>query len=401
MANNEKIGTSQQKVLNRVFYMDNIRIYLTVLVILHHIALGYGGLGGWFVYETDFRIVDDITKLLFVLFNVINQAYFMAFFFLLAGYFTPRSFEKKGGNIFLKDRLIRLGIPVVIYVLIFSPLVEFIVKNFAYTRLGNPEISFLQIYQYRIENLVIGVDHLWFLQALLIFAFIYVLYKGSTKSNHSPLESTPYMDQFPTNRIIIVAIGIVALATYLVRGIFPIGETVLFNFQFAHFIHYGFCFWIGILAKNGNWFENLPAIQAKRWVITMIILVIILPIILVLLVNFDAMEPFDPFLGKFTFESFIYAFWESAALLAFSISLIYIFRVRISGSNNILNSLSGSAYTAYIIHAIVIVSIMILFLPLELPAILKFIIVALIGIPLIFILSHFIRKIPYLEIVLG
>jgi fucose 4-O-acetylase-like acetyltransferase len=32
----------------------------------------------------------------------------MGFFFLISGYFTPGSFERKGLRSFLKDRLIRL-----------------------------------------------------------------------------------------------------------------------------------------------------------------------------------------------------------------------------------------------------------------------------------------------------
>ena len=30
-----------------LFYLDNLRIYLTVLVILHHASIAYGGAGDW------------------------------------------------------------------------------------------------------------------------------------------------------------------------------------------------------------------------------------------------------------------------------------------------------------------------------------------------------------------
>ncbi|MHA2290505.1 MAG: acyltransferase family protein, partial [Promethearchaeota archaeon] len=84
------------------------------------------------MYEDDFNPVDGITKVIFTLFNAFNQAYFMSFFFILAGYFTVRSYEKKGGGNFLKDRFIRLGIPLVIYGILISPLVNFFISNFAY-----------------------------------------------------------------------------------------------------------------------------------------------------------------------------------------------------------------------------------------------------------------------------
>jgi hypothetical protein len=40
---------------------------------------------------------------------------FHAALFLLAGYFTPPSLEKKGSGPFLVDQLIRLGIPLLVY----------------------------------------------------------------------------------------------------------------------------------------------------------------------------------------------------------------------------------------------------------------------------------------------
>ncbi|MHA2290506.1 MAG: hypothetical protein ACXABG_17100 [Promethearchaeota archaeon] len=48
MTNTEQFIADQQKSTkrSRIFYMDNIRVYLTILVVLHHLAVGYGGAGG-------------------------------------------------------------------------------------------------------------------------------------------------------------------------------------------------------------------------------------------------------------------------------------------------------------------------------------------------------------------
>ncbi len=202
MANNDITVHSDSSNKKRIFYMDNIRIYLTVLVILHHVAVGYGGSGGWAIYENHFNPVDGVTQLVFTLFNAFNQSYFMSFFFILAGYFTVRSYEKKGGINFLKDRFIRLGIPLVIYGIFISPLVNFFVANFAYGTylpnwFDNGPPSLVDILQYNINNFIIGVDHLWFLQALLLFAIIYVLYRGLISENKF---KDPYVNSFPTDK---------------------------------------------------------------------------------------------------------------------------------------------------------------------------------------------------------
>ncbi|MFW9843668.1 MAG: acyltransferase family protein [Candidatus Thorarchaeota archaeon] len=390
--NTEIMSETFTPAKSRIFYVDNIRIYLTVLVILHHITIGYGGSGGWLVNESDFYTIDSLTIILFTLFNTINQSYFMAFFFLLAGFFTPRSFEKKGGKTFSKDRLVRLGIPLVIYAALVSPITEFIVRNYAYAQ----NWTFEEIIANRINNIAIGVDHLWFLLALLFFAGFYVLFRKlrpTTSSN----EST---SSFPKDKVIFAAIIVVALISFCIRIVSPIGFTFFFNFQFGHFTHYAFMFWIGILAYQRNWFENLEGSQAKRWIEVAILVVILLPIVLVFMIDLSNPD-IAPFLGGLTFESFIFSFWDSFALLSISIGVLYIFKNKLNRSNKISQNMGGSAYTAYIIHAIIIIILQILLLPLILPAFLKAVIVAVIGVPLIFILSALIRRIPGFSLVFG
>ena len=67
---------------------------MTAFVILHHTAITYGAPGGWFYNEL--KPSGTVSSLLLTLFVATNQAYFMGFFFLLAGYFTPPSLERKG-----------------------------------------------------------------------------------------------------------------------------------------------------------------------------------------------------------------------------------------------------------------------------------------------------------------
>tara|TARA_B110000483_G_C18151807_1_gene525759 strand:- start:486 stop:839 length:354 start_codon:yes stop_codon:yes gene_type:complete len=74
------------------------------------VAIVYGGSGDWY-----WREAPDASSIPLVFFNALNQSFFMGFFFLLAGYFTPQSLEKKGLGPFLTDRLKRLGIPLLSY----------------------------------------------------------------------------------------------------------------------------------------------------------------------------------------------------------------------------------------------------------------------------------------------
>lgn len=104
----------------RTFFIDRLRVVLTALVILHHTAITCGGSGGWFYREV--RDGGTPTSLLLTVFCAINQSFFMGMFFLLAGYFTPASLARKGVRKFLQERLLRLGVPLLIFGFVLGPL---------------------------------------------------------------------------------------------------------------------------------------------------------------------------------------------------------------------------------------------------------------------------------------
>src|SRR6202789_4045597 len=109
----------------RELYIDRLRVVMTALVILHHTAITYGAIGGWFWHEL--QPSGSPSSMLLILFCTTNQAYFMGFFFLLAGYFTPASLERKGYARFICDRFLRLGLPLLAFGLLLGPLTAGIV----------------------------------------------------------------------------------------------------------------------------------------------------------------------------------------------------------------------------------------------------------------------------------
>jgi surface polysaccharide O-acyltransferase-like enzyme len=63
--------------------------------------------------------------------------------------------------------------------------------------------------------------------------------------------------------------------------------------------------------------------------------------------------------------------------------------------------MATSVYTVYIIHQTVLIMLHVFMLPVNIPTIVKFVVVSLIAIPVCFLLSSLIRKIPYAKRVLG
>ncbi|RYE25743.1 MAG: acyltransferase, partial [Sphingobacteriaceae bacterium] len=150
----------------KLFYVDNIKVLMTILVVLHHTAVTYGGPGSWYYNEKTTQLGALIPMTMFV---SVNQSFFMGFFFLLAAFFTPNSYERKGAGKFITERLFRLGIPLLFYSLIFSPLLSYLVYYFA----EGHHITYTQYLGGFDDWVDFGV--LWFLAALLLFTTIYVL----------------------------------------------------------------------------------------------------------------------------------------------------------------------------------------------------------------------------------
>ena len=107
------------KAASRLLYIDNIRTFLTALVLLHHIMIVYAASGSWIYIEGR---QDMPTVIVGNIFCTVNQAYFMGLFLLISAYFVPGSYDRKGAARFWKDRLARLGIPLVIYSWVLHPL---------------------------------------------------------------------------------------------------------------------------------------------------------------------------------------------------------------------------------------------------------------------------------------
>lgn len=377
-------GQACTKPRTRLLFLDNLRIFLTILVILHHNAIAYGGAGNFEIKDPG---VDGISPIILAIFNGVNQSYFMSAFFLLAGYFTPRSLERKGARSFLIDRLIRLGIPLLVFTTLIFNLNEFILTRFAY---GVP---------FRVR-LGYEAGHLWFLQTLLVFALIYVVYKAIAGRNGQNSSFQIYRDRFPPDVALLLSIVVLGVVTFVVRLRFPVGVWFL-EVQPGHFTHYIFAFYVGILAYRGDWFGRLSRIQARRWGFSIILILLSFFVFTILGGILEGEENFLRFMGGPHWQAFAYSMWESAMLVAVVVFLLYFFRERLSKAGPLARFMAANVYTVYIIHRTILFLLVSLGLSIDIPTVLKFVIVSLITIPFCFVLSTLIRRIPHSRRVLG
>ena len=79
----------------RLLYIDNVRMVLITLVVAGHLAVTYGVIGDWYYKEKG--PTSDIFMFVAIPLGAILTASLLGLFALIAGYFTPRAYDRKGG----------------------------------------------------------------------------------------------------------------------------------------------------------------------------------------------------------------------------------------------------------------------------------------------------------------
>ena len=351
--------TVTRTVPQRDLYIDRLRAAMTVLVLLHHTAITYGAVGGWFYYEL--HPSGALSSILLTMFSATNQAYFMGFFFLLAGYFTPASLERKGYARFLSDRLLRLGLPLFAFVFILAPLTVAMASS---AQGHGFWTTIIWLWQHR--QFINGP--LWFVQALLIFSVAYCAWR---KCFGMPLKSTLRLPRpVPTGiwwLLSALAVGAVALA---IRQVVPTGENII-GLQLGYFAGYVFFFALGIAAWRYDWLRRLEWKHARAWVITLVVVWPLLPTGI-----FLARKLYGPgvssFSGGLSWTAILYAFWEPFVAWGLIAAWLLLFRARMNQLSTFWAWLNRRAYAVYIIHPPVLVGITLLLQGWVAPALIKF-----------------------------
>jgi glucan biosynthesis protein C len=374
----------------RLYFVDNLRILLIIVLILHHLAITYGHSGGWYYLEGR---PDDIAVLVATLFSGVSQAFYLGFFFMISGYFTPGSYDRKGPWPFLRDRLLRLGIPLLFYIVIIDPLIVYAV---AFSVRGI-QVSFWDFLgQYYGNYRGLGTGPLWFVETLLIFAIIYALWRLLAR----PAVTAAQRDgKPPSNLAIAVFALLLGVVTFIVRIWLPVGwKFVPLNLQFPYFPQYIALFVVGITAYRQNWFLGIPTATGKVWLGIAIICILLLPVVFVLGGVLEGNT--GPFLGGVHWQSFALSLWEQFLCMGMVVGLLVLFRERLNHQGRLAKDMAASAYTVFLIHAPVIVFLALALRGVILHPLLKFLLVAPVAIAICFILASFIRKLPLLRDIL-
>ena len=369
----------------RVGYLDNVRILLAGLVILFHAAVTYGGPGSWCYVEPASDLVAFVPLTLFV---AVSQSFFMGLFFLIAAYFAPVSYDRKGARRFLADRVLRLGVPILFYVAILDPLVCYIlaikVRGFHGTL-----VEFL--HGYLADYRGIHVGPLWFVQALLIFAVVYAVFRRLGPSNHKMRLNPSDGPSTQSTRLLAAVLGVV---TFVVRIWFPVNYWIDYlNLQPAHVAQYVCLLVIGIIAYRKQWLSSVSASQGRLWLgISTFFIIALFPALFIL--GGAGNGNTAPYLGGLHWQALGYAVWEQFVGIGLIVGILSFFRNRLDRQTRLSRSLSASTYAAYIIHPVILVILALAIKDLHAHNLAKFALLGVLAVPACFAVADVIRRLP-------
>ncbi|GMH97635.1 hypothetical protein TrVE_jg9440 [Triparma verrucosa] len=312
----------------RLYYLDNLKIFLTIIVIFHHQTCSFVGAGWYFNignYTSSFQAFGNALL-------GMNQSYFMCVFFFISGYFTPTSFEKKGRELFLRDKFKRLGIPYMLFAYVLSLVLGTIYQSFA----GHGATL----------NPTPNPGPLWFVGWLLVFNYAYACTDHSSPTIMP--TPTPFQMLGWTFGLNILQFVLIAL----MGGTFAFMPLTLGSLPFDIMYFYGGC-----IAKRNKWLETgteggVVEIMDKhrRWIYAVIVVHSVYNISYCMYYQQTHVgEDYDMEKNNFYLGTCIFVgTWLFIALMLFA--QLDIFRNHFNWTGKWSKILSGASYTAYIVH---------------------------------------------------
>lgn len=379
---------------NRLRYLDNLKIALMMLVVAHHAAQPYGPGDWWYVQGGERAGV-------LASFTTVNGAFFMSLFFVVSAFLVPAAYDRKGGWVFLKDRMRRLALPLLFGFFVIMPALMY---AYYVTYRGYGPISFvdyyLDVYHGGGEHPAdwIGPSwpdrqfgHFWFIQHLLVYAFLYAGWRLATRWRRPaapPAEPSP-----PRAVVVVLFMAVVAAGTFLVRIWYPLDTWVpLLEFiqtEPADLVQYASFFIVGLIAYRRGWLHALSARAGYAWLGVGGALAALHLLAGWLDGVYDS--------GGYTAGSLIWSAMETTMCTALCLGLVVAFRQWGNRSGRWLDRMVAATFTVYIIHVPVVVALQFALAPTGLGPLASFAVVAAFGIVASFALAHVLRQIPYVR----
>ncbi|MDX2444891.1 MAG: acyltransferase family protein [Bacteroidales bacterium] len=351
----------------RIYFLDNLRTFLIFLVVLLHAGMSYES--GF----DSFWIVSDPAKLNPIAWvRTYLDLFVMFIIFFISGYFIPISLKTRSTWDLLSSKFKRIMIPWIIAVFTLIPTYKAI---FLFSR-GLPQeewFSYFHLFHRAGADLYFFANNptqswLWFLPILFLFQ---VMYLALSKTKLLSLKIS-----LKTGMILTILIGLFYSMIISISGLKGWAHSALLDFQRERLLVYFMVFLLGSLCYKLNVFESKTK-NTKQLLLAIAVLIPSLIVYTIVAFNFF-LNIIDPERNSFIISELIdRLFYYSTiilSMLGFLYVLIFIFRFKFNRSYEKMEPLNKGSYQVYIIHMIVLGVIALILVNINIPAIVKYLV---------------------------
>jgi Acyltransferase family len=364
--------------------LDHARTFLTLVVLLHHAVIPYTYFGH--TDPTSFLGFDGVV--------LATDSFFMAMFFFLSGLFVWPGLGHKSLLVFLRDRLLRLGLPFAIAALTLIP-----IAYYAIALRANPETSFSAFWW---KTVTVGPwpsGPVWFIWVLLAFdVSASLLYRVSSTLlapiNRLSLRGYDKPDTF--FMVMVAATAILYIPARLFFGPSHWFEFGPFSVQASRVLLYAAYFYIGAGIGSANFERGLLSADgqlSQRGLGAWIVVTLVPYVLLWVLITIKRQVLGNPDDLPLWYEGFYGLFFVIfSAGVMFSILAYFLNHQRTEFS--ILDRMQADAYGIFLVHYPVMLWLQYWLFDINVPAIVKAA-VAFVGTTLLsWALTSVLRRIP-------
>jgi hypothetical protein len=371
------------KAKSRNLALDRARTFLTLVVLLHHAVIPY----------TYFGHTDPKSWIGFDIIVLATDSFFMAMFFFLSGLFVWPGLGHKALAIFLRDRLLRLGLPFAIAAVTVIP-----IAYYAISLRQHPEIGFSAFWWNMVRSGPWPSGPLWFVWVLLAFDVTASLLYRASAHLVDPINrlSQRGFDQPAVFFLFLLAVSAVAYVSSLLY----FGPTHWFEFgpfsvQASRLLLYATYFFIGAGIGAANFERGVLSANGRLaksswgWIAATLIPYCLLWVMIYIKREILGNPSPQP-QWYHAIYGFLFVAFSAAILLAI---LAYFLRFKNSGWS-VLDPMQGDAYGMFLVHYPIALWLQYWLFDYDLPAIVKAVIGFVLTVALSWALTAALRKIP-------
>ena len=371
------------KVQARNVALDRARTFLTLVVLFHHSVIPYTYFG-----HTDpkFWIGFDAVVLA-------TDSFFMAMFFFLSGLFVWPGLVRKGPFSYLRDRLLRLGLPFAICALTIIP-----IAYYAIALRQTPDVSFADFWW---KTVTVGPwpsGPIWFLWVLFAFDLVASLLCWLRPNLLDPINRLSLRGSERPAEFFAVMLAVTAILYIPGRVYFGAGswfEFGPFSVQHGRVLLYATYFFFGAGIGAGALDRGLLSADGRLaksgwgWLITALV-----PYCLMWVLIYIKREILgNPLRLPDWYEASYGLFFAAFSVTIMFAILAYFLRFKRSGWS-ILDPMQSEAYGMFLVHYPVVLWLQYWLFDVDVPAVVKVMVVFVLTVALSWAATAALRKIP-------